>query len=74
MFSTTDKPASKSGLALLLPELRRRDALIGCQVAIELSSETICGEAAGIDGCGRLLIRLEGDRIQAFTSGRVRLI
>jgi len=39
MFSTTDKPASKSGLALLLPELRRRDALIGCPVAIELSSK-----------------------------------
>ncbi|MEG5038769.1 MULTISPECIES: biotin--[acetyl-CoA-carboxylase] ligase [unclassified Microcoleus] len=74
MFSTTDKPASKSGLALLLPELRRRDALIGCPVAIELASETICGEAAGIDGCGRLLVCLAGDRIQAFTSGRVRLI
>ena len=74
MFSTTDKPAEKSGLALLLPELRRRDALIGCQVAIELPSETIYGEAVGIDGCGRLLICLEGDRIQAFTSGRVRLI
>ncbi|MEG3878936.1 biotin--[acetyl-CoA-carboxylase] ligase [Microcoleus sp. herbarium7] len=74
MFSATDKPASKSGLALLLPELRRRDALIGYPVAIELSDKTICGEAAGIDGCGRLLIRLEGDRIQAFTSGRVRLI
>ena len=74
MFSTTDKPAKKSGLALLLPELRRRDALIGCNVAIELPSETIYGQAAGIDGCGRLLICLEGDRIQAFTSGRVRLI
>ncbi|WP_293128303.1 biotin--[acetyl-CoA-carboxylase] ligase [Microcoleus sp. bin38.metabat.b11b12b14.051] len=73
MFSTTDKPPSKSGLARLLPELRRRDALIGCNVAIELSSETICGEAAGIDGCGRLLVCLAGDRIQAFTSGRVQL-
>jgi len=73
MFSTTDRPPEKSGLAPLLPELRRRDALIGCNVAIELSSETICGEAAGIDGCGRLLVCLAGDRIQAFTSGRVRL-
>ncbi|MEG4286838.1 biotin--[acetyl-CoA-carboxylase] ligase [Microcoleus sp. A006_D1] len=73
MFSTTDKPAEKSGLARLLPELRRRDALIGCNVAIELPSETICGQAAGIDGCGRLLVCLAGDRIQAFTSGRVRL-
>ncbi|MEG3858120.1 biotin--[acetyl-CoA-carboxylase] ligase [Microcoleus sp. herbarium12] len=74
MFSTADRPASKSGLAPLLPQLRRRDALIGCNVAIELASETICGEAAGIDGCGRLLVCLAGDRIQAFTSGRVRLI
>lgn len=73
MFSTTDKPAQKSGLALLLPELCRRDGLIGCNVAIELSSETICGKAAGIDGSGRLLVCLAGDRIQAFTSGRVRL-
>ncbi|MEG4028379.1 MULTISPECIES: biotin--[acetyl-CoA-carboxylase] ligase [unclassified Microcoleus] len=74
MFSITDKPASKSGLTLLLPELRRRDGLIGCPVAIELASETIYGQAAGIDGCGRLLVCLAGDRIQAFTSGRVRLI
>ncbi|WP_228042424.1 MULTISPECIES: biotin--[acetyl-CoA-carboxylase] ligase [unclassified Tychonema] len=73
MFSTTDKPAQKSGLAPLLPELRRRDGLIGCNVAIELASETICGKAAGIDGSGRLLVCLAGDRIQAFTSGRVRL-
>ncbi|WP_293354466.1 MULTISPECIES: biotin--[acetyl-CoA-carboxylase] ligase [unclassified Microcoleus] len=73
MFSATDKPPEKSGLAMLLPELRRRDGLIGSNVAIELSSETICGEAAGIDGCGRLLVCLAGDRIQAFTSGRIRL-
>ncbi|WP_293255725.1 MULTISPECIES: biotin--[acetyl-CoA-carboxylase] ligase [unclassified Microcoleus] len=73
MFSTTDKPPEKSGLTRLLPQLRRRDGLIGCNVAIELSSETICGEAAGIDGCGRLLVCLAGDRIQAFTSGRIRL-
>ncbi|WP_370589563.1 biotin--[acetyl-CoA-carboxylase] ligase [Tychonema sp. LEGE 07203] len=73
MFSTAERPAEKSGLAPLLSELRRRDALIGCNVAIELVSETICGEAAGIDGCGRLLVCLAGDRIQAITSGRVRL-
>ena len=73
MFSNIDRPPKKSGLALLLPELRRRDALIGCNVAIDLSSETICGEVVGIDGCGRLLVCLAGDRIQAITSGRVRL-
>ncbi|WP_373537328.1 biotin--[acetyl-CoA-carboxylase] ligase [Microcoleus sp.] len=73
IFSTAERPAQKSGLAPLLPELRRRDGLIGCNVAIELSSETICGEAAGIDGSGRLLVCLAGDRIQAFTSGQIRL-
>jgi BirA family biotin operon repressor/biotin-[acetyl-CoA-carboxylase] ligase len=78
MFAKTDKPDSDSGLARLLPELRRRDALFGCNVSlaqpsktIELPSETIAGEAAGIDRFGRLLLRLPDDRIQAFTSGRV---
>lgn len=73
MFSTTEKPAEKSGLARLLPELQHRDALLGCNVAIELLDKTICGQAAGIDESGRLLLRLGGDRIQTFTSGRVRL-
>ncbi|MFM9264764.1 biotin--[acetyl-CoA-carboxylase] ligase [Tychonema sp. BBK16] len=73
MFSQTDKPAENSGLARLLPELQHRDALFGCNVAIELSDKTICGQAAGIDESGRLLLRLGRDRIQAFTCGRVRL-
>lgn len=73
MFSQTEKPAEKSGLARLLPELQHRDALFGCNVAIELPDKTICGQAAGIDESGRLLLRLLGDRIQAFSSGRVRV-
>lgn len=71
MFSRTDKPASKLGLALMLPELRRRDALVGCNVAIELSSETILGQATGIDKQGRLLLRLPDETVRPFTSGRV---
>ncbi|NJK66433.1 MAG: biotin--[acetyl-CoA-carboxylase] ligase [Microcoleus sp. SU_5_3] len=71
MFATKDKPASPSGLALLLPELRRRDALLGCNVSIELPSETIAGQVTGIDRFGRLLLRLPDDRVQPFTSGRV---
>ncbi|MEK0177860.1 biotin--[acetyl-CoA-carboxylase] ligase [Microcoleus anatoxicus] len=73
MFSQTEKSAEKSGLARLLPELQHRDALLGCHVAIELSDKTIYGQAAGIDESGRLLLRLGGDRIQVFSSGRVRL-
>lgn len=72
LFSRTDKPASELGLALMLPELRRRDALIGSNVAIELSSETILGQAAGIDKGGRLLLRLPDETVRPFTSGRVR--
>lgn len=72
LFSRTHKPASESGLALMLPELRRRDALVGCNVAIELSSETILGQAAGIDKEGRLLLRLPDETVRPFTSGRVR--
>lgn len=73
MFSKTEKPVSKSGLAPLLSELRCRDALFGLSVAIELPSETIAGQAAGIDGYGRLLLSLPDDRVRFFTSGRVRL-
>ncbi|MCU0543048.1 MAG: biotin--[acetyl-CoA-carboxylase] ligase [Oscillatoriaceae cyanobacterium Prado104] len=63
-----------SGLALLLPELRRRDALLGCEVAIELASETITVIAAGIDEMGRLLVRFPNGEVRALTSGRVRWI
>lgn len=73
MFSQTDKPAEKFGLARLLPELQHRDALFGCNVAIELPDKSICGQADGIDESGRLLLRLGCDRIQAFSSGRVRV-
>ncbi len=72
MLSRTNQPASKSGLALLLPELRRRDALIGCNAAIEIASETIAGIGAGIDESGRLLLRLPEGEVRAFSSGRVR--
>lgn len=73
MFSKTDQPAEKFGLARLLPELQHRDALLSSHVAIELPDKTVYGQGAGIDESGRLLLRLSGDRIQAFSSGRVRL-
>jgi BirA family biotin operon repressor/biotin-[acetyl-CoA-carboxylase] ligase len=61
-----------SGLVLLLPQLRRRDALLGCEVAIELASETITGIATGIDDSGRLLVHFPNGEVRALTSGRVR--
>lgn len=71
MLARTNK-AESSGLALLLPELRHRDALLGCNAAIELAAETITGIGAGIDESGRLLLRLPDDNVRAFASGRVR--
>ncbi|NJM63773.1 MAG: biotin--[acetyl-CoA-carboxylase] ligase [Oscillatoriales cyanobacterium RU_3_3] len=71
LLARTQK-TENSGLALLLPELRRRDALFGCEVTIELASETITGIAAGIDEMGRFLVRLPGGEMRALTSGRVR--
>jgi BirA family transcriptional regulator, biotin operon repressor / biotin---[acetyl-CoA-carboxylase] ligase len=71
LLARNDKTGN-SGLALLLPQLRRRDALLGCEVAIELVSETITGIASGIDGSGRLLVRFPEGEMRALTSGRVR--
>ena len=61
-----------SGLGLLLPEIRRRDALLGCEVTIELPTQTLTGAAIGIDAQGQLQLRLPDNQIRAFPSGRVR--
>ncbi|MGL5063389.1 MAG: biotin--[acetyl-CoA-carboxylase] ligase [Microcoleus sp.] len=71
LLARTNK-TQNSGLKLLLPQLRDRDALLGCNVAIELAAETITGIGAGIDDSGRLLLRFPDDKVRAFTSGRVR--
>ena len=72
ILAMSDISAENSGLAKLLPELRRRDMLRDRTITLELPDTTISGQAVGIDGYGRLLIRLSGDRLQAFNSGRVR--
>ena len=59
------------GVKRLLPELRRRDALAGCDVTIDLANETLKGQVIGIDDQGRLQVRL-ADGLRSFTSGRVR--
>jgi BirA family biotin operon repressor/biotin-[acetyl-CoA-carboxylase] ligase len=72
MFSRRDRGAEFSGLTDLLPELRRRDALLGRQIVLELPGSQIAGEASGIDASGHLLLKLpSSDRLQAFASGRV---
>jgi BirA family transcriptional regulator, biotin operon repressor / biotin---[acetyl-CoA-carboxylase] ligase len=69
--SAESPDSARSGLALLLPELRHRDALIDRPIRIELLGESVAGQAAGIDDSGRLLLRLPDQQIRAFTSGHV---
>jgi BirA family transcriptional regulator, biotin operon repressor / biotin---[acetyl-CoA-carboxylase] ligase len=66
-----DSGAEFSGLAALLPELRRRDALRDRHITVELPEGQFTGQGAGLDAYGRLLLRLPNDQLQAFTSGRV---
>jgi BirA family transcriptional regulator, biotin operon repressor / biotin---[acetyl-CoA-carboxylase] ligase len=66
-----DDGSELSGLAALLPELRRRDGLLGRPITIESTEGRFTGQAAGLDASGRLLLRLPNARLQAFTSGRV---
>ncbi|MBW4654563.1 MAG: biotin--[acetyl-CoA-carboxylase] ligase [Kaiparowitsia implicata GSE-PSE-MK54-09C] len=70
MFARTD-PAH-GGLTPLLPDLRRRDALLGQPITVEQGDTVWSGQAAGIDAHGRLLIQ-QGDRPIAITTGRIRL-
>jgi BirA family transcriptional regulator, biotin operon repressor / biotin---[acetyl-CoA-carboxylase] ligase len=60
-----------SGLAALLPDLRRRDALIGKPITVELPEGLFTGQAAGLDASGCLLLRLPNNTLKAFASGRV---
>lgn len=65
------RTSEDSGLAALLPELGRRDALLDRSITIDLAGKTVSGQAAGIDACGRLQLRLPDSRVCTFTSGRV---
>ena len=59
------------GLSALLPVLRRRDALLGNSITLNLIGEQISGQAAGIDDRGWLLLRLPDGTLHAFPSGHV---
>ncbi len=61
-----------SGLTVLLPELRRRDVLLGRDISLDLGEKMIIGKAMGISDAGQLLLRLSDNRITAFSSGRVK--
>jgi len=56
----------------LLDELRRRDALEGRPVRVTGATET-AGTAMGVTPAGALLVRTQQGRLQAVTSGTVRI-
>ncbi len=63
---------SGQGLSLLWPELRRRDALVGTAVGIDLAHEHWSGTALGIDGQGHYQIQGNDGEVRSFAAGRIR--
>jgi BirA family transcriptional regulator, biotin operon repressor / biotin---[acetyl-CoA-carboxylase] ligase len=63
---------ASSGLTPLLAELRRRDALWGQTVWIELPQQSWSGTAQGIDQQGRYQIQGVDGEIRSFAAGRIR--
>lgn len=60
-----------SGLSVLLPAIRSRDALIEHQITLDLGGEKISGIGAGISCSGHLLLRLPNGEVRSFVSGHV---
>jgi BirA family transcriptional regulator, biotin operon repressor / biotin---[acetyl-CoA-carboxylase] ligase len=72
MLGRAEGSEKPSGLTLLLPELRRRDILLGRDISLDLGEKIVTGRAMGIDETGQLLLCLPNDHICAFSSGRVK--
>ncbi len=62
---------NSTGLSVLLPALRSRDALIGHPITIQLDGVEISGEAAGINDRGHLLLQLPKGEVRSFVSGHI---
>ncbi|MCG9890795.1 MAG: biotin--[acetyl-CoA-carboxylase] ligase [Thermosynechococcaceae cyanobacterium MS004] len=60
-----------TGLERLLPALRDRDFLLGRAITLNLDSEAISGQAAGINELGQLLVHLGDGQTCGFSTGRV---
>jgi BirA family transcriptional regulator, biotin operon repressor / biotin---[acetyl-CoA-carboxylase] ligase len=60
-----------TGLAVLLPAIRSRDALIEQEITLDLGGEKISGIGAGISDRGHLLLRLPNGEVRSFVSGHV---
>jgi BirA family transcriptional regulator, biotin operon repressor / biotin---[acetyl-CoA-carboxylase] ligase len=72
MLRRTEGCDRPSGLTLLLPELRRRDILLGRDISLDLGEKIVTGRAMGMSESGQLLLHLPDNQICAFSSGRVK--
>lgn len=64
---------SPSGLGVLLPEIRRRDILLGKPIAVQTVTEQLIGRAIGIDDQGRLLLERSDRSVQPVLAGHITL-
>jgi BirA family biotin operon repressor/biotin-[acetyl-CoA-carboxylase] ligase len=68
---------STGGFAPLLPELRRRDGLLGKAVCIDLSPSSLeqywSGTGRGMDEQGRYQIQNGDGIVRSFAAGRIKL-
>jgi BirA family transcriptional regulator, biotin operon repressor / biotin---[acetyl-CoA-carboxylase] ligase len=64
-------PLQESNLEMFGGMLRSRDALFGKSVTIEVGNDVVVGEAVGIDGAGRLLIKISNGEVRSIASGRI---
>ncbi len=63
--------AHDTGVSALLPALRRRDALVGHSITLDLGGEQVSGQAAGISDHGHLLLLLPDGKLRRFVSGHI---
>lgn len=56
----------------LLPQIHRRDVLLGREVVLELNGTVVQGRSVGISADGQLLLCLPSNEMGTFSNGRVR--
>lgn len=64
----------ENGTAALVPEWRRRSALVGRMVRVETPGETYLGRAVALEDDGALRVRLESGAEEVIRAGDVNLV
>jgi len=64
----------EGGMTALLPEWRRRSAILGCAVRVETAGESYVGTAVRLEEDGALRIRLESGAEEVLHVGDVHLV